>query len=122
MKSLSAFSVISDDVETTANSDYELLQCLMCVPGSRLTPWDIIQIIHSFDLEGDVLHAFNESQISSCVGYFRKFNYPALLTRNSLLQWNNSCLDYSNNNLPFSRSIRPSTNILPGFMVFTMFQ
>lgn len=55
------------------------MQCFMCMPATLSPPWDIVKIINTLNFERYMPTAFNESQITTRIAYFRQiYNFTTI--------------------------------------------
>ena len=64
---LSTFSIIENDIETTACSDNELLQIPMGVTSTCRTARNVVKVIKTLDIERNVHATFDYAKVAALV-------------------------------------------------------
>ena len=65
MKAGLVFAVVEDDVEAAGHGNDELMQRFMRMPSPLRSARHVVEVINTLDVEGDMLTAFDESEIAS---------------------------------------------------------
>jgi hypothetical protein len=66
--------IVQDNIETAVRGDHELLQLLVCVPASRLSAWDVVEVVDPFDFKRYVPVFFDKGEVASSVFNSWKLN------------------------------------------------
>lgn len=74
-------SVFENDVEAARNCNEYLCAAFQRMTGACSAAGDVVEIEHALDVEGDVLAAFEKSEISPRIGNFGKFQQSAVSDR-----------------------------------------
>ena len=78
MKALLLVTVIQNHVKTTRKRNDELVQIFVCVTTPLGTSGNVIKIVNTLDLKGNVPPTFNERKIAPWITDFGQVNNPAL--------------------------------------------
>jgi hypothetical protein len=67
MKPTPLETIIQNDVEAAGHRDDELMQSQVRMATTLGAPWDVVQVVHTLDVKGDLAAGLDKRQVASRV-------------------------------------------------------